>query len=163
MALMLSMPRLYNEGHIIPTITCQQLLCSWISRKSSTQHGTQAYYINCQKYNIWQFSLSWLPLVSHRKFEFLVEGKFSMPRKILARIPQSFILAPILYRERVCVHACARALCMQHLNTNIMFSAVNTWYESCNMKINEGKTQVICFSRRLRNAWQCTVIKQVYK
>jgi hypothetical protein len=39
--------RLADHFTLISTVICRWPLCSWISRKPSTQHSTLAYCINC--------------------------------------------------------------------------------------------------------------------
>jgi hypothetical protein len=67
----------------ISTIVCWCLLCSWISRKPSTQHDTLIKLISS--------------FLTDRKFKVLVEGKLSMPRKIAPGVPRGPVLAPVLY------------------------------------------------------------------
>jgi hypothetical protein len=103
-----------------------------------------------------------------RKFEVLREGEFSTSRKIVAQVPQGFILAPVLYglyinvapiapgthlalfMDNTCIYMTEKhenhVLCkLQHRLT-----VVNSWCEHWTTKIKEVKTQVISFSRRLR-------------
>jgi hypothetical protein len=116
-----------------------------------------------------EFSTSLIKLIASfltdRKFEVLVEGEFSTPRKITSGVRQGSVLASVLYS--LCINdapvapgthlvlfadntfICAtekHVLCKLQCNHTAMNSLCEHW----NVMINEGKTQAISFSRRLR-------------
>jgi hypothetical protein len=120
-----------------------------------------------------QFSTSVIKLIdsflTDRKFKFSLEGEFSVPRKIMASLPQGSVLAPVLYslyindaprgtwnsscfvRERT-LYLRGRetsALCSLQTATGHHYS-VKSWCERCNTKTNEGEIYTICFFKRLR-------------
>jgi hypothetical protein len=106
--------------------------------------------------------------LTDRKFKDLVEGKFSTPRKIEAGVPQSSVLAPILYSLYINdVPASPGTLLALFADDTYIYAtekhercvlcklqreltAVNSWDERWNIRINEGKIQAIYFTRRLR-------------
>jgi hypothetical protein len=73
---------------------------AWMSRKPSTQNDTPAYYT----YKLSEFSTGVIKLITSflidRKFKVLVEGEFSMSRKITAEVPQCSV-ALVLYSVRI--------------------------------------------------------------
>jgi hypothetical protein len=104
---------------------------------------------------------------TERKFKFLVEGEFSTPRKIATRVPQCSVLTPILYSTHIndALAAPVAHLALFAADTSIYateeqkrrvlrklqrsLTAVNYWCEGLNIKINEGESNAIYFSRRL--------------
>jgi hypothetical protein len=84
-------------------------------------------------------------------------------------LPQGFVLSPVLYSLYINDDPVSPGthLALFADNTGIYMTekhgrcvlcrlqqglpAVNSWCEHWNMKINEGKTQTICFSRRLKS------------
>jgi hypothetical protein len=102
------------------------------------------------------------------KFKVLIEGKFSTPRNIAARVPQGSVLAPIsyslyindapatpgthlaLFEDDTCSYATEKHQCRVLCKLQRGLTAANSWCERWNVKINEGKTEAIYFSRRLR-------------
>jgi hypothetical protein len=91
----------------------------------------------------------------------LVEGEFSTPRKIAAGNPQHSIFDPILYNPYIndapaapgthlalfagdtCIYMTGKR--KHHVLCKLQYelTAVNSWCERWNIKINEGRTQVI--------------------
>jgi hypothetical protein len=67
--------------------------------KPSAQHGTMAYYINCQNYNFYksQTCLILVPFVNDRKFKALAGGESFMPRKIATGTYEDFVHYLLLY------------------------------------------------------------------
>jgi hypothetical protein len=92
----------------------------------------------------------------------------STPRDTQARVPQGSVLSPTLYNlyindtpqtsgvylglfaDDICVHATdhEEGYVLRKLQRG--FSAIETWSELLNIKINKDKTQAIYFSHRLR-------------
>jgi hypothetical protein len=103
-----------------------------------------------------------------RKCKVLVEGEFSTPRKIEAGLPQGSALAPILYSlyindvpaapgshnplfvDDTCIYATEKHEHHVLCKVQRRLTAVKSWCERWNIKINEGNIQAIHFSRRLR-------------
>jgi hypothetical protein len=126
------------------------------------------------KLSEFEFSPSLIKLIAcfltNRKFKVSVEGgKFSTPRVIAAGVPQDSALAPVLYSLYINDTPIApgthlalfaddtyiyvtekhnhRVLCKFQCS----LTAGKLWYEAWNIKINEGKTQAICCSKRLKS------------
>jgi hypothetical protein len=98
----------------------------------------------------------------------LVEGKFSTQSEIAAGVPQCSVLPPILYSlhindgsatpgthlalfaDATCIYSAEKH--KRHVLCKLQcgLTAVKSWYECWNMKINEEKFQAISFSRRRR-------------
>jgi hypothetical protein len=96
----------------------------------------------------------------------MVEGEFSMQRNIAAGVPQSSVLAPILYSvyindasaasgnqlalfaDDTCIFATEKHECHVLCKLQRGLTAVNSWCERWNIKINEGETQEMYFSLR---------------
>jgi hypothetical protein len=122
------------------------------------------------------FSTSLNKLVAYltnRKFKVLVKGEFSTPRNIVAEMPQSFVLAPTLYSlfindaplvpgihlalfaDYTCIYATEkherRVLCKLQRGLTTVKSCCERW----NIKINEGKSEAIYFSRRPESQRPC--------
>jgi hypothetical protein len=119
-----------------------------------------------------EFSTSLIKLIAYfltdRKFNVLVEGEAPTPRKIAADVPQGSVLAPIFYSlhkkdaptatgthlalfaDDACIYATEKH--ERHVLCKLQrgLTAVNSWCQRWNMKIDEGKTQAIYFSRRVR-------------
>jgi hypothetical protein len=107
--------------------------------------------------------------LTDRKCEVLVEGEFSTPRKIATGISQGSVLAPILYSlcinhapaapgtnlalsaDENCIYMTEKHECHVLCKLQQELIAVNSWCEHWNIKINEGKSQVLHFSRRLKS------------
>jgi hypothetical protein len=107
--------------------------------------------------------------LSQRKFRVSVKGEMSMPRDIQAGVPQGSILSPTLYSVYVndtpqtpdvylglfaddtCIYATERKEGYILRNLQWGLSAIETWCECWNLKINEHKAQAIYFSHRLRS------------
>jgi hypothetical protein len=119
-----------------------------------------------------EFSTSLIKLIASfltdRKLEVLVEGKLPMPQKIAAGVPQGSVLAPILYNLHIntnaapgtylalfaddtCIYTTDKHKCSVLCKLQHFLTAVNSWSEHRNIKINNGKTQAIYFSKRLEN------------
>jgi hypothetical protein len=120
------------------------------------------------------FSTSLITLIvsffTDRKLEVFIEGEFSTPRKIAAGVHKGSVLAPVLYRlyindtdaalgtqlalfaDDAFIYVTEKhercVLCrLQHgLTTG------NSWFARWNIKINDGKTRAIYFSRRLKES-----------
>jgi hypothetical protein len=94
--------------------------------------------------------------LSQKNFRVSVEGEMSAPRDIQAGVPQGSIIAPTLYSTHkwyspnTCVYAtdCKEDYVLRKLQRGL--SAIETWCERWNIKINEDNTQAIYFSHRLR-------------
>jgi hypothetical protein len=106
--------------------------------------------------------------LTKRKLRVFIEGEFSTRREIAALVPQGFVLTPVLYSlyinstsaevgthlalfaDDTCTYATekheSRVLCKLQRG----LTAVNSWCERCNIKINAGKIQAIYFCRKLR-------------
>jgi hypothetical protein len=119
-----------------------------------------------------EFSTSLIKLIAYflteRNFKFLAEGKFSGPRKIPAGIAQGCILTPIFYSlyinddpaahgthlamfaDDTCIYATEKYERRVLGKLQRGLTVVNSWCEHWNIKINEGKSQAIYFSRSLR-------------
>jgi hypothetical protein len=119
-----------------------------------------------------QFSTSLIKLIAsfltNREYKVSVEGELSSPRKVAAGLPQGFVLAPVLYslyindapaapgihlalfEDDTCVYATEKheRRLLNKLQPGL--TAVGSWCQRCNIKINEGNTQAIFFSRRRR-------------
>jgi hypothetical protein len=124
-----------------------------------------------QKLSESAFSTSLIKLVAsflhNRTFKVLVEGEFSTPRNIAAGVPQGSVLASILYSlfindapaapgthlalfaDDTCIYATEKHERRVLSKLQRGLTAVNSWCERWDIKINEVKTQAICFSRRL--------------
>jgi hypothetical protein len=98
----------------------------------------------------------------------LVEGEFSTPRKTAAGIPQESVLATVLYSlytnnapaepgTHLALFADDTCIYEPENNKHVLnklqhdLNAVNLWCECWNIKIIEGKTLVIYFSRNLES------------
>jgi hypothetical protein len=128
-------------------------------------HSTPAYYISCQEL---QFSTSLVKLIAsfltNRKFKVSVEGKLSSPRKVAVGVPQGSVLyslyindapaAPgthlVLFADDTCIYTTQKHECRVFNKLQRGLTAVGSWCQHWNIKINEGKTQAIYFSRRRR-------------
>jgi hypothetical protein len=97
-----------------------------------------------------------------------VEGEMSTPRDIQAGVPQGSVMSPTLYSlyindtpqtpgvylglfgDDTCIYATdhKEGYVLRKLQRGL--SAIETWSERCNIKINEDTTQAIYFSHRLR-------------
>jgi hypothetical protein len=119
-----------------------------------------------------QFSASLIKLIvsflPNRKFKVSLEEEFSSPMKTAAGVPQSSVLAPILYNlyindalvpsgahlALIADYTCIRATEQHERRVLSKFqcglTAVGSWCQRSNIKINEDKTQAIYFSRRRR-------------
>jgi hypothetical protein len=119
-----------------------------------------------------QFSISLIKLIAssltNRKFKVSVEGKLSSHRKVAARVPQGSVLAPVLYSlyindasavpgiylalfaDNTCIYATEKHKRRVLNKLQHGLTAVRSWCQRWNIKINEGKTQAICLSRRRR-------------
>jgi hypothetical protein len=106
--------------------------------------------------------------LTKRKFKVSVEGELSSPRKVAAGVPQCSVLAPVLYSlyinnapaapgihlalfaDDTCVYATGKheRRVLNKLQRGL--TAVRSWCQRWNKKINEGKTQAIYFSKRRR-------------
>jgi hypothetical protein len=119
-----------------------------------------------------QFQIRLIKLTSsfstNRKFKVSLEGELSSPRKVAAGVPQGSVLAPVLYSlyindapaapgirlalfaDDTCVYATEKheGRVLSKLQRGL--TAVGSWCQRWNMKINEGKTQAIYFSKRGR-------------
>jgi hypothetical protein len=102
--------------------------------------------------------------LSQYKFSVLVEGKMSTPRKMRTGVPQGSVLSPILYimyindvpqtprvylalfADNTCLYATDRNEGFVVIKLQCGISSMETWCECWNIKLNEGKTQGICFS-----------------
>jgi hypothetical protein len=122
-----------------------------------------------------KFSASLVELIasflSNRKFKVSVEGELSSPRKIAAGVPQGSVLTPVLYSlyindapaapgTQLALFAddtCTRIYATEKHERRVLnklqrgLTAVGSWCKDWNIKINEGKTQAIYFSRSRRN------------
>jgi hypothetical protein len=132
-----------------------------------TQHGTPAYYISCQSYNFRPVKLI-ASFLSNRKFKVSVEVELSSSRKVAAGVPQGSVLVPILYSlyindapaalgthldlfaDDTCIYATEKHERRVFNKLQRGLTATRSWCQHWNIKINEGKTQAICFSRRRR-------------
>jgi hypothetical protein len=124
------------------------------------------------KFSELQFLISLMKLissfVSQRKFRVSVEGELSTPRDIQAGVPQGSVLSFTLYSlyindmpqtpgvylgqfvDDTCIYATHRkeGYVLRKLQRGL--SAIESWCERWNIKINEAKAQAIYFSHRLR-------------
>jgi hypothetical protein len=119
-----------------------------------------------------QFPVSLINLIASfltsRKFKVSVECEISSPRKVAAGVTQSSVPARVLYSlyindapqapgihlalfaDNTCVHATEKH---EHRVLNKLqrgLTAVGLWCQRWNIKINEGKTEAIYFSKRRR-------------
>jgi hypothetical protein len=96
-----------------------------------------------------------------------MEGEMSTPREMQAGVPQGSVLAPVLYNlyindvprtpgvhlalfaDDACIYSTDRreSYVIRKLRTGL--NTMEKWCEQWNIKINEGKTRAIYFSRRL--------------
>jgi hypothetical protein len=97
-----------------------------------------------------------------------------MPRKIAAGVLQDFVLAPVLYRlyindapsapgthlplftDDACIYMTEKHEYRVLWKLKHDLAGVNSWCERWNLKISEGKTKVIYFSRSLKSPLRCT-------
>jgi hypothetical protein len=107
--------------------------------------------------------------LSQRKFRVSIEGKMLTPRDIQAEVPQGSILFSTLYSmyindtpripyvylglfaDDTCVYATDRKEVYVLRKLQRVFSAVETWCERWNTKINEDKPRAVYFSHKLRS------------
>jgi hypothetical protein len=106
--------------------------------------------------------------LTKRQFKVSVECVLSSPKKIMAGVLQGSVLAPVLYSlymndapeapgvllalfaDDTCIYATEKH---EHRVLNKLqhgLTAVGSWCLCWNIKVNEGKTQAIYFSRRRR-------------
>jgi hypothetical protein len=132
----------------------------------TTRHLGLLYKLSALK-----FSTSLIKLInsflSQRKVKVSVEGELSTPRDIEAGVPQRSFLSPTLYSPYIndtpppgvylrlfaddtCTYATDRKEGYVLRKFQRGLSAIETWCERWNIKINENKTQVNYFSHRLR-------------
>jgi hypothetical protein len=119
-----------------------------------------------------QFPISLIKLIAsfltNRTFKASVEGELSSPRKVAAGVPQGYVLAPILYSlyindapaapgihlalfaDDICAYATEKheRRVLNKLQRGL--TAVGSWFQRWNIRINEGKTKAIYFSKRRR-------------
>jgi hypothetical protein len=119
-----------------------------------------------------QFPISLIKLIasflSSRTFKFAVEGELSSPRKVAVGVPQGSVLAPVLYSlyindapaapgihlalfaDDTCVYETEKNARRMLNKFQRVLTAVGSWCQLWNIKLNEGKTQAIYFSKRSR-------------
>jgi hypothetical protein len=128
------------------------------------------------------FSPSLIKLISYflsnRKLRISVEGEISTPREIQAGVPQGSVLSPTLYSlyinnapqspgvhlalfaadDETCIYCtdCKEGYVLRKLQRGL--TSVESWCERWNIKINEDKTQAICFSRGHRPVETCLTL-----
>jgi hypothetical protein len=126
-------------------------------------------------YKLSEFSTSLVKLITSfltdRKLEVKVAGEFTTPVELAIAIgvPQGSVLAPVFYSPYMndapaatgtyfallaadtCIYATEkherRVLCKLQRG----LTELNSWCESWNVKVHEGKSQKIYFSRRLKS------------
>jgi hypothetical protein len=119
-----------------------------------------------------QFSTSLVKLIAsfltNRRFKVSVEGELSSTRNVAAEVPQGSVLATILYSlyindatvapgthlalfaDDTCIYATEKHDRRVFNKLQRGLTAIGSWCQHWNIKINEGKTQTIYFSRRRR-------------
>jgi hypothetical protein len=106
--------------------------------------------------------------LSNRKFKDSVKGQIFSLRKLAAGVPKGSVLAPVLYNLYIndapaatvihlalfagdtCVYATEKHERRELNKFQRGLTAVGLWCQRWNIKINEGKTQAIYFSKRRR-------------
>jgi hypothetical protein len=107
-------------------------------------------------------------VLTSRNFKVSVEGELLSPKKVTAGVPQVSVLAPVLYilyisdtpaapgtplalfADDTCIYSTERHERRVFNKLQRGFTATRSWCQHWNIKINEGKTQAIYFSRRRR-------------
>jgi hypothetical protein len=119
-----------------------------------------------------QFSTSLVKLITsfltNRQFKISVECELSSPKKVAAGVPQCSVLAPVLYTLYINDAPAAPGIHLALFVDDISIyetekherrvfnkfqrglTAMGSWCQHWNIKINEGQTQAIYFSRRRR-------------
>jgi hypothetical protein len=105
--------------------------------------------------------------LTNRRFKVLAEDEFSTPKNIAAGEPQGSFRAPILYArylndapmapgthltlltDDACISTTEKHEHLVLCKLQCSLTAVKSWCEQWNIKIQEGKTQVIYFFRKL--------------
>jgi hypothetical protein len=112
----------------------------------------------------------------NRGLKVLVEGEIYAPKILTTRVSQGSVFAPVLYnlyannaptenRTHLSVFADDTCICSTEKHEGYVLcklqrclTALNSWYEPWNIKINVGKSQAIYFSRRFE--FLCIYYKQ---